>query len=115
MPLLSIEHQPQQNQVGCLAACAQMVLSHISIAWSQQRLNRLFEITSMGVPLSRIQRLGSQICNVLLHFGGESQVRQFIDQQLPLIAFVRTVELPYWSEDVEHAVLIVGYEYVCLS
>jgi hypothetical protein len=55
--LLPIEHTPQEVEAGCLAACAQMVLVGVGIAISQTKLNQLFELTPLGVPLSRLAHL----------------------------------------------------------
>lgn len=55
--LLPIEHYLQEEEAGCLAACAQMVLANLGITIFQAELNRLFELTPLGVPLSRLARL----------------------------------------------------------
>lgn len=86
MPSLTISHHPQEIATGCLAACAQMALEHVNVSVTQQRLNRLFGHTSIGVPWPRIQRLSQLGANVDLHNGEETELQQAIDQNLPPIS-----------------------------
>lgn len=37
-------------------------------------------------------------------------LQALLSQGLPLIVFVRTGELPYWSYQTDHAVVVVGYD-----
>ena len=108
---LPIEHYPQEEEAGCLAACAQMVLADLGIIVSQAELNRLFQLTPLGVPLSRLTRLEQHGVNVALHRNGTlSDLSQAIDQNVPPIVFIRTSELSYWQEDTQHALVVRGYE-----
>ena len=111
MPSLSINHRQQEASVGCLAACAQMALEHINVSVRQRRLNRLFGLTDMGVPWPRVARLSQLGVQVSLETGEEAQLQQAIDRNLPPIIFVRTGELTtYWDADLQHAILMVGYD-----
>ena len=38
------------------------------------------------------------------------EIAQYINSNLPVIAFVNTADLPYWSTDTDHAVVVVGIE-----
>jgi len=114
--LLPIKHLPQQDRVGCLAACSQMALAHIGIRRTQRQLNRIFVIGPMGLPMSRIQKLHQRrfwrkTVNVAYQTGNEQYVKKQIDQNLPVILFVRTDQLrSYWHRDTQHALLCIGYE-----
>jgi ABC-type bacteriocin/lantibiotic exporter with double-glycine peptidase domain len=110
MHLLSVEHHIQEQKAGCLAACAYMVLLYRNQVHSQQSLNLLFGTTSIGAPLSRIKRLERHEFQVVLEFGDETSLRTAIDQNIPPIAFVRTNQFSYWSTDVQHAVVVIGYD-----
>src|SRR5688500_9739580 len=81
MPLLSIDHRPQEYAVGCLTACAQMALAHLGSTQSQRQLNRLLGLTSLGTPQSRIKRF----CKIFSTFS-ESPYLSFPthDTSLPL-------------------------------
>lgn len=72
MPTLSlpIEHYLQEEDAGCLAACTQMILANLGITISQAKLNQLFELTPLGVPLSRLRRLDRYGVNVVIYRNG---------------------------------------------
>lgn len=118
MPELSlpIEHRLQEDEAGCLAACAQMVLAHFGITVSQTELNRLFELTPLGVPLSRLQRLTQpyKVQVTIHHEGSLADLHRAVDENVPLIVFIHTGQLAYWSEEAQHAVVVVGYDSVSL-
>ncbi len=111
MPTLPIKHIPQENESGCLAACSQMVLHSWGINKSQRVLNHLFQLTSFGVPFSRLTRLQQfGVTTTINLFGDERSMIDAIDQQVAPIVFLRTQPLPYWQADTQHAVVVVGYD-----
>jgi ABC-type bacteriocin/lantibiotic exporter with double-glycine peptidase domain len=111
MPVLSIKHIVQESEVGCLAACSQMILRSLNIKKSQYQLNRLFQTTSFGVPFSRIMRLEQFGVTASINtFGDEITLTRMIDQYIAPIVFLRTLPLPYWQADTQHAVVVVGYD-----
>ncbi len=111
MPLrvLSVPHKVQEHEAGCLAACAQAVLSFLGVEQTQTNLNRILGLTSIGVPFRHIQRLTTLGVAVLLQRGEESDLRSAIDRNLPPILFVKTGDLPYWQDNTAHAVVMIGY------
>ena len=110
MQLLKINHYPQTIKVGCLAACAQMVLRPLGISVSQQKLHRRFDPTPIGVPFSRLRYLRNYNVQVTINQGDLSDIILAIDQNTPPIIFLRTGELSYWQSDTQHAVVVVGYD-----
>lgn len=111
MPSIPIKHAPQETDAGCLAACAHMILTHLNITISQTELNQLFELTPLGVPLSRFSRLQQHGIQASIRRNGElDDLRLAIDQETPPIVFIRTQQLSYWAEDTQHAVLLSGYD-----
>jgi hypothetical protein len=88
-----------------------MLLARFGISVSQQELNQLFELTPLGVPLSRLTRLERYGFQIAIHRDGDwDALRQAIDQDIPSIVFVRTQELSYWTQDTQHALLVSGYD-----
>ena len=108
--LLAVRHRPQEDETGCLAACAQMVLQHLEIPQSQADLNRLLGLTSIGAPYSNIRRLVRFNVKVTTQSGTENDLRRAIDRNLPPIAFFFTGNLSYWQDDTSHAAVVVGYD-----
>lgn len=110
-PLLPTEHHPQEEDAGCLAACAQMALAGLGISLSQSELNQLFELTPLGVPLSRLTRLDQYGVKATIHrHGTRDDLIQAVDQNIPPIVFIRTGQLSYWQEDTQHALVVRGYD-----
>ena len=111
MHSLSIEHQVQSEEFGCLAACAAMVLRVVGISVSQPELNRLLDLRTGGVPYSRLQRLAKYQVNVSLLPGLETDLQRAIDRQNPPIIFVHTSQLrTYWTLSTRHAIVVSGYD-----
>jgi hypothetical protein len=48
--------------------------------------------------------------DVIFQHGTFDQLQDHLQQDHPCIAFVYTGELSYWSEDVDHAVVVVGLD-----
>lgn len=111
MPFLRIPHIRQKGDVDCLIACAAMMLGAIDVKVDYKQLRTLLGITDYGTPFSRL-RLLSRIrpdVQVTLQKGNLQHLRTAIDAGIPPAVFVFTGELPYWSEAVYHAVLLIGY------
>jgi ABC-type bacteriocin/lantibiotic exporter with double-glycine peptidase domain len=105
-----VPHKTQEEDKGCLAACTQMVLAHLGVKQSQRALNRLFSLTSIGVPFSNIRRIAKLGLTVALKTGNEDDLRRAIDQGLPPVVFVFTGALSYWAANTSHALVVVGYD-----
>jgi ABC-type bacteriocin/lantibiotic exporter with double-glycine peptidase domain len=110
MHLLAVPHKQQETEVGCLAACAQMVLAYWGVEQSQTDLNRFLGLTSIGTPFSNIQRLRSAQISVVLEIGIEIDLRGALENRQPIIAFLFTKDLPYWVDNTSHAVVVIGYD-----
>ena len=111
MRSLKIEHRQQEVSTGCLAACAHMALAHLEIAATQEELNRLLDLTPAGVPASHLVRLeGRYGVEVSFRRGTANDLRAALARNLPPIVFVRTDQLPYWTVDTQHALLVSGYD-----
>ena len=108
--LLSTPHRLQEEEAGCLAACAQMVLLHIGVETTQSSLNHLFNLTSIGAPYSYIRRLDQLGVQVTVAIGDDFTIRGAIDRNQPVIVFVKTGDLSYWPDNTSHAIVVVGYD-----
>ncbi|MBI3958133.1 MAG: C39 family peptidase [Chloroflexi bacterium] len=108
--LVPVEHFPQIQKAGCLAAVAQMSLYHLGISVPQTTLYRLFGTGFIGAllfDLARIERYGVRVT-----FGDNDEFVLFrhLSAGQPVVVFVWTGELPYWGESTRHALLVVGYD-----
>jgi uncharacterized protein YvpB len=87
-----------------------MALDFLGISTTQPQLNRLLGLTEAGIAASHVKLLTQLAVNVLYASGDESTLRSALDRQQPIIVFLSTGDLPYWSANVQHAVLIAGYD-----
>lgn len=111
MQTLPVEHISQEHNVGCLAACSQMVLRFLDIKKRQSQLNHLFQLTPFGVPFSRIVRIEQFGVTVSVNtFGDEMMLMDAINQNIAPIVFLRTQPLHYWRADTQHALVVIGYD-----
>lgn len=108
--LLSVPHSPQEEDVGCLGACAQMILLYLGRSHSQQALNATLGLTSIGTPFRNIERLSQFGLRVLLESGNTATLQNALDQGTPPLVFLKTGDLPYWAADTAHAVVAIGYD-----
>lgn len=110
--VLSLPHHPQKGDGYCLPACVQMVLAHLGVFRSQEEIARqLGTRPGLGTPHSNIARLESPNLHVTHGEGDLDVLRQHLEHQTPVIAFVQAGELPHWrGHTFRHAVVIVGLD-----
>jgi len=102
----------QQEESDCLAACAAMMLRAVNIDLPYSTLLSVLGIKPWGAPHRNILNLAKLSPNISVTYqqGEIPDLRRVLDRGLPPVAFVWTGELPYWSTDVWHAVVLVGYD-----
>lgn len=108
--LLSVPHQPQQSDGDCLAACAAMVLAYLGREIDYPRLLQLLNIKPHGAPAGNIRLLTKLNLNVTYRQTDLVGLEGMLQQGQPVIVFVRTGELPHWTYNTDHALLVVGYD-----
>lgn len=108
--LLPVSHWKQRQQADCLAACAAMILSYLGQTIEYDQLLRLLVIGPIGAPSSNTQRLGALNVIVTYERGSVADLETHLEHDTPCIVFVQTSELPYWSTDTGHAVVVVGMD-----
>lgn len=108
--LLSVPHLLQQSDGDCLAACAAMVLAGLNLTMDYADLLSLLKIKPHGAPAGNIRLLASLNLNVVHSKTDMVGLEAMLQQGHPIIVFVRTGELPYWTYSTDHAVLVVGYD-----
>jgi ABC-type bacteriocin/lantibiotic exporter with double-glycine peptidase domain len=94
-----------------------MVLDYIGCPCPYQRLLRLLDMKSFGAPASNVLRLTELGVSVTYTSGSLESLEHQTPLGQPCIVFLDTTELPYWSEAVFHAVVVVGMddEYVYVN
>ena len=108
IPILPVRHHSQRDLSDCLAACATMVLNYIGKPVPYARLLRILEIGPIGAPRRNILRLSDHGIGVVYREASLSIIAEHLRRGQPVIAFVDTGELSYWTSTTNHAVVIVG-------
>jgi ABC-type bacteriocin/lantibiotic exporter with double-glycine peptidase domain len=106
--LLSVPHQLQQGDGDCLAACAAIVLAHLGRQIEYASLLSLLDIKPYGAPAGNIRRLSSMGLTVEYSKTDMVGLEALLQQGCPVITFVHTGELPYWTCGADHALVVVG-------
>jgi ABC-type bacteriocin/lantibiotic exporter with double-glycine peptidase domain len=109
--ILPVPHVQQRNRGECLAACAAMVLGYLDIVIAYGRLLKLLRIRpGLGTPAYNIRELEKLGFIVIYQQGTLAELRSYLANGYPCIAMVKTEELPYWNEAIDHAVVVVGLD-----
>jgi ABC-type bacteriocin/lantibiotic exporter with double-glycine peptidase domain len=116
--LLPVPHILQRQPGECLAACAAMLLNYRGQPVDYKWLLALLRVRSgVGAPASNIRFLEQTGVQVIYKQGSWAELRDHLAHNRPCLALVKTGELPYWTEDSDHALVVVGFEtsYVYLN
>lgn len=100
MPWLNELHQVEYQPGWCLPACVAMVSAFWEQPLAQEDIARWLDTRPVGTPASRIVRLARRGFDVIYTTGAPATLREWLDQGVPLILFVRTGDLkPHWTID----------------
>lgn len=110
-PALTVPHFIQTGPSDCLAACAAMVLAYHGKVTSYAKLIDLLKIGPIGAPRRNILNLSRlRGLEVIYREATLPIAAQYLQVGLPVIVFVDTGELGYWSSTTNHALVIIGIE-----
>jgi hypothetical protein len=85
-----------------------MILDFLGQSLSYAKLLKLLDIGSYGAPRRNILRLTALGLRVDYGEATPDILVAYLESGRPVIVFVDTGELPYWSESTNHAVVVVG-------
>jgi ABC-type bacteriocin/lantibiotic exporter with double-glycine peptidase domain len=105
---ISLRHFQQSAEGYCLPACGQMVLNYLGLKLSENAIAETLGTQEFGTPSFAVQHLTAFNVRVDYHEWSIPQLLIAIQSGQPVIVFVRTGFLDYWTEDLAHAVVIVG-------
>jgi len=108
--LLNIPHQTQLKDSWCLPACVAMVSAYYGRPDYQENFARWLGTTAIGTPARNVIRLESRGFRVIYQEGSFQFLSDALQHDIPCIVFLRTGELPYWTVDTAHAVVLAGFE-----
>ncbi len=117
IPSLNVPHHEQTQVADCLAACVSMALDYLGHSIDYPQLLDILRIGPLGAPRRNVLRLNRLKVDVTYHEATFSLIAAYLQAGQPVIAFVDTGELAYWSVTTNHAVVVIGLdaEYVIVN
>lgn len=111
IPPLPVPFHKQEAESDCLAACATMLLRYIGCPLPYSQLVRLLQIGPIGAPRRNIVNLTQVGYHVTYREATLTILAEdYLQKGEPVIAFVDTGELSYWSRITNHALVVVGLD-----
>jgi ABC-type bacteriocin/lantibiotic exporter with double-glycine peptidase domain len=110
MSWLDVPHLRQDEVGWCLPACVAMIAAYWQQPLVQSDIARWLDAQGVGIPASRVERLGQRGFRVIYRTGSLAELDAWLAQGVPCILFLRTGELSYWKLDTPHAAVLVGLE-----
>jgi ABC-type bacteriocin/lantibiotic exporter with double-glycine peptidase domain len=83
MLLSNFAHRQQRRESDCLVACAEMVLDHLGIQISYQRLARILRAQPSFTPFSNLRFLEALGLSVSLAQGNPASFEPYIELRVP--------------------------------
>jgi ABC-type bacteriocin/lantibiotic exporter with double-glycine peptidase domain len=91
-----------------------MVLGFLGEEASEDDLARLLGTQVFGTPAPNLHRLKQMGFEVSYESVTLATLRHHLDAGVPCLVFVRTGELPYWTEDTSHVLVAIGIDESCI-
>jgi ABC-type bacteriocin/lantibiotic exporter with double-glycine peptidase domain len=106
--LLPVLHRQQRAEADCLPACAAMVLDYWGVSIPYAQLLKLLHTREFGTPFRAIQQIEQLGVVVEIAHLSFDEITVHLMAGRPVLVGVHTGELGYWSEAVDHVVVVVG-------
>lgn len=110
MRLLDVSHYKQRRLADCLPICVQMVADYLGLKLRYEHLVRLLGTRDSGTAFRNLQRLDQLGVDVTVDYFDLDTVSSYLEKGIPVLAGVHTAELGYWSQSVNHVVVVVGLD-----
>jgi ABC-type bacteriocin/lantibiotic exporter with double-glycine peptidase domain len=112
MKMINVPRFAQEGAKSCVPASVRMVLHYFGIALTEPELVKILESDVEGTSILNIELLPADTLGLELWTGEMSvdKLREYIDDDIPVIVAVWTDAFPYWLTNRPHAVVVVGYD-----
>ena len=107
---ITLMHLKQHEEYSCVPACVQMVLEHYGDRRTEEELITLLRCTPFGTTAKDVRRVAQLGYEVDVTYSTFEELQSYLAAGQPIIAFLRTGPLEYWSFDAPHAVVAIGYD-----
>lgn len=107
---LNVPHCQQELDYSCIAACARMVLAHYGDVRTETDLRSLLDTQPTGTRAGNVMRLSSESFEVYLRASNFTELQSALADNQPVIVFLKTGGLKYWSMDIFHTAVVIGLD-----
>src|SRR5262249_48643814 len=107
---LNVPHFRQELEYTCVAACARMVLAHYGDVRSEADLRSLLDTQPTGTRAGNVMRLSGPAFEVYVRPSNLAELQSVLADNQPVIVFLKTGALEYWSMDIFHTVVLIGLD-----
>ena len=107
---LPVPHYPQEQESTCFPTSVRMVLSYLGIQRDELSLSRLLKTQARGTSVDSFTVLKIPGIDIVAEYMDVDLVREYLQRGYPVIAYLYTEPLPYWTLPTAHAVVVVGYD-----
>ena len=114
MPL-TVPHSRQETRVSCTAAAVRMILAFNGIERSESEIRQLIRTKSSGTHPVNLLHLQEWQIDVSLDEETITDLRSLLNAGIPVLVFVGTEYLSYWSEEAYsymHTLVVVEWRLV---
>jgi len=110
--MISLPHFLQEQDKTCVPASVRMVLAYLGIDRSELEISAALASQKDGTSVMNIELLSEINWGVVVRTAEVSpyKLKSYLDQGIPVIVAVWTSSLPYWTRDLPHALVIIGYD-----
>jgi len=108
--LLEVAHSRQTEDGQCVPVCVLMALTYQGVMTSYEQIAGLMDTRWFGTASSKVREVEKLGVSVVYKQGTLDEIYQHLSGNRPCIAFVKTGNLPYWTIDIDHAVLVIGLD-----
>ncbi len=107
---LPVPHFEQSRDGYCLPACVRMVLAYYGHSVAERELATILGTQSFGGPISHVTQLQQWGYHVTYHPITIIELKSYLDEGIPVIAWVWTGMLTYADKETSHVVVVTGYD-----
>lgn len=107
---LNVPHFQQEFDYSCVAASVRMVLAHHGNVRSEADLRALLDTQPTGTRAGNLMRLSDSSFEVFLRSSNLTELQKTLAANQPVLVFLQTGSLEYWSMDIFHTAVLVGLD-----
>jgi uncharacterized protein YvpB len=87
-----------------------MILAYLGQPKPYETLTKVLGTRWFGTPVDNILQLDQLGIQVVIEEMTLEEISSYLEQGLPVMAFINTADLPYWNVSSDHVVVVIGMD-----